>query len=94
MSLSTIIETLVQIASDASIQKPKEIEQLLVSNNVDKLIATAILNKDIISLERKLDVCPDIVCIFVQPKDDEPAEQEEDEEQDKNTEKNISVINF
>ena len=84
----TVIETLAKIASDASIQESKETEQLLINNNIDEAIATAILNKDVTSLERQLDVSTDIVCFQVVPgEEDEPAEQEDDED-------NKSVINF
>ena len=91
--MPTVIETLAKIASDASIQESKEIEQLLISNNIDEAIATAILNKDVTSLERQLDVSTDIVCFIIQPdqNDDEPAEDESD---DADTEKTQSVINF
>ena len=91
--MPTVIETLVKIASDVNVQGSKEIEQLLISNNIDEAITTAILNKDIISLERQLDVCPDIVCIFVHPEDDEPK-KDEDEDEEKDIENNKSVINF
>jgi hypothetical protein len=88
--MPTVIQTLAKIASDVNLQEPKEIEQLLISNNIDEAIATAIMAKDIISLERQLDVSTDIVCFVVQP-DDEP---EENESEDENTENAKSVINL
>ena len=88
--MPTVIQTLAKIASDVNLQEPKEIEQLLISNNIDEAIATAIMAKDIISLERQLDVSTDIVCFVVQPDD----EQEENESEDENTENAKSVINL
>ena len=85
----TVIEALAKIASDASIQESKEIEQLLINNNVDEAIATAILNKDLTSLERQLDVSTDIVCLIVQPDPNDEPKEDEDENEDTQ-----SVINF
>ena len=87
--MPTVIETLAKIASDASIQESKEIEQLLISNNIDEAIATAILNKDLTSLERQLDVSTDIVCLIVQPDPNDEPKEDEDENEDTQ-----SVINF
>lgn len=75
--MTTIIQTLALLASDASLQTPQAIEQLLADNNTEESIATAIINKDIVSLERQLDVCPDIVCLVVPAEDDEDGEKKD-----------------
>ncbi len=73
--MSTVIDTLAQIASDASLQTPAATEQLLTEHNIDAAISAAIIAKDVTSLERQLDVCPDIVC-FVAPAEDDESESE------------------
>lgn len=93
--MTAVIETLVQIASDASLQSPQATEQLLINNNVEESIAQAIINKDVISLERQLDVCPDIVCLVVPAKDDDDEEQDDDKgDSDSTEETNNNVIGF
>jgi hypothetical protein len=79
--MTTVIETLSQMASDASIQNSQDIEQLLSDNKIDEDIIQSILAKDVTSLERQLDVCPDIVCILAPAEDDEPEEESEQEEE-------------
>ena len=81
--MTTVIETLVQLASDASLQNPQATEQLLINNNVEENIAESIINKDVVSLERQLDVRPDIVCAV------HPAEDD-----DVNTVINRTAVNF
>ena len=89
--MTTVIETLSQIASDASIQSAEDITQLLNDNKIDEEIANSIITKDVTSLERQLDVCPDIVC-FVAPAEDDDEESEDD--QGSNEESNCSVVNL
>lgn len=60
-----------------------DIERLLAQAEINAEQAKAIRTKDIISLERQLDICPDIVCILVPAEDDEDGTSEEEQE-DKN----------
>ncbi len=82
--MSTVIDTLAQIASDASLQTPAATEQLLTEHNIDAAMSAAIIAKDVTSLERQLDVRPDIVCLIVAPSDDD----------DVNTIVNKTAVNF
>jgi|GEM_PF-1411048 len=89
--MTTVIEALSKIASDASIQDSQDVTQLLSDNKIDEEIANSIITKDVTSLERQLDVCPDIVC-FVAPAEDDDDESEDDQES--NEESNCSVVNI
>lgn len=80
-SMSNVIQVLEQMGSDAKLQSEQNtqaIVQLLATNEIDTEQAEAILNKDITSLERQLDVRPDIVCLIV------PADDEQDGDNDEN----------
>ena len=65
-----------------------DIEQLLAQAEINAEQAEAIRNKDIVSLERQLDIYPDIVCFMIPAEDDEPAEK--DESENENESSNIS----
>ncbi len=75
--MTNTLQVLAQMASDASIQQPQDIEQLLTEHNIDAATSAAIIAKDVTSLERQLDVRPDIVC-FVVPAEDEDSEEKDD----------------
>ena len=79
--MTAVIDTLVQLASDASLQNSSATDQLLIDNKIDKETINAIVSKDVTKLERQLDVCPDIVCILV-PAEDEDSEENTDDKTD------------
>lgn len=81
------MQVLEQMGSDANCQSEDAINNLLVAAELDPEIIESIVNKEVISLERQLDVCPDIVCVVL------PAEEEDDDE-DSTEEKINSVIGF
>ncbi|MGL1958678.1 MAG: hypothetical protein OCD00_15330 [Colwellia sp.] len=72
-----VIALLEKMAADASLQNDNAINILVEQSSLTDNSKKALLNSDIITLERNLDVCPDIVCLISSPEDDEP-EQEED----------------
>jgi len=76
--MTKTVQVLAQMASNASIQNPQTIEQLLIDNNIETAISEAIINKDVTSLERQLDVCPDIVCIIHTPDEDDDKKDDDD----------------
>jgi hypothetical protein len=86
--MTKTIQVLAQMASDASLQTEQAIEQLLSTAKVNAEQAEAIINKDITTLERQLDVRPDIVCFVA------PAEDDDNEKDDSTEETNQSVIGF
>ena len=92
--MNNTIRVLEQMGSDASLQTQQNeqaIGQLLTTAEVDAEQAEAIINKDIISLERQLDVRLEIVC-GVLPADDDEDEEKDDE--DSTEETSNRVIGF
>jgi hypothetical protein len=87
--MSKVIQVLEQMSRDANGQNEDAINNLLATAQLDTEITTAIINKDVITLERQLDVRSDIVCMIL------PAEDDEDDEGDDSTEiTNYHVIGF
>jgi hypothetical protein len=83
--MSKVIQVL-----EAMAQLPHaEIEKLVTQANITADQAEAILNKDVTSLERQLDICPDIYCLLF-PAEDESSEDNESEE---NTTDIKSIVN-
>jgi len=90
--MSKVIQVLEQMARDPNLQNELAIEQLLINTGVTAEQAKAIINKDVISLERQLDVCPDIVCVFVPAENDDDKDETDKEDESKDETK--SVINI
>ena len=92
--MSNVIQVLAQMGSDASLQHEQSeqseqaIEQLLITAEVNAEQTEAIIHNDVTSLERQLEVRPDIVCSV------HPAEDDDDKEDDSNEETSIRVIGF
>lgn len=92
-----VIQVLSQMGSNAALQKEDAIENLLEAAELSDEITEAISNKDITSLERQLDVCPDIVCIVAPAEnddDDEKGDENDDDKDDSSKETNDSVVGF
>ncbi|WP_077754460.1 hypothetical protein [Shewanella psychrophila] len=68
---SNIIQQLERMGQDASLQATAEFEQIVNDSTLDNELKQSLLNKDVISLEKQLDVCPDIVCVLVAHEEDE-----------------------
>ncbi len=75
--MSKVIQVLAQMAQQAN----ANVEQLLTDAEINAEQAEVIINKDVISLERQLDICPDIVCILIPAEDDEKEGHAEEEDQ-------------
>lgn len=88
--MSKVMQVLEQMGSDAHCQSDDAIKGLLAAAELATDMTTAIISKDVISLERQLDIRPDIVCLVL------PAEDDEDEDDDKDTTEETSnrVIGF
>ena len=91
--MSKVIQVLEQMGSDANLQNEQAIEQLLATTEVNAEQAEAIINKDVTSLERQLDVCPDVVC-FILPAEDDEEEKDDDKDEDSTEETSHRVIGF
>ena len=57
-----------------------DVEQLLAQAEINTEQAEAIRAKDIVSLERQLDICPDVFCFLIPAEDEEPVKEEEEKE--------------
>ena len=79
--MSKVIQVLAQMASDSSLQSSESIEALLVSTDINAEQNEAIITKDVASLERQLDICPDVYCMLFPAEDDE-AETNDDKDED------------
>lgn len=91
--MSKVIEVLETMACDANLNSQAAVEELLNNAEINAEInaeqSEAIITKDVTSLERQLDICPDIVCVFVPAEDDEP--EQETEEGDEKSDENIKL---
>jgi len=58
-----------------------DIDKLIAQTTITTEQAEAIRTKDIISLERQLDICPDIFCFLIPAEDDEPVKEDEENEE-------------
>jgi len=88
--MSKVIQVLAQMGSDVSCQSEDATNSLLVTIELESEIAEFIINKDVTSLERQLDVCPDIVCAVFPAEDDE--EEKDDEKDDDSTEETSNCV--
>jgi hypothetical protein len=84
--MSKVIQVLAEMANNAECQSDAAIEALVTAANLNATTTEAILAKDVTSLERQLDVCPDIVCLVVVADDDD--------EEAVSTVTNKTVVNF
>lgn len=84
--MSKVIQVLEAMAQQAN----TDVEKLVALAEINAEQAEAIINKDVTSLERQLDICPAIVCSFFPAEDDEP----EDEEEEKTDDEIKSVVNI
>ena len=80
--MSKVIQVLAQMASDSSLQNNESIDALLVSTDINAEQSDAIIARDVISLERQLDICPDIYCLLFPAEDDEAESNTEEEQED------------
>ncbi len=89
--MDTIIEILEKAGENAKYQNDSTYIELIESSELPSDIKSTLIDKEATTLERQLDVCPDIVCIVL-PAEDEPSE--ENEEPEKNAEDIRMAINF
>ncbi|WP_281558742.1 hypothetical protein [Thalassomonas sp. RHCl1] len=87
--MSNIIQLLEKMGQEANLQDKDKLEQAIQTAELEHSLKESLLNKDKLTLERQLDICPDIVAFLFPAEDDQP-QQEDDEEQ---KEEIRSVIN-
>ena len=54
-----------------------DVAQLVAQADITAEQAEAVINKDVTSLERQLDICPDVYCLLVPAEDDEKEEDDD-----------------
>jgi len=85
--MSNVIRLLEKLASDSKFQSEECTKQEIANAEIPEEVKHSILQKDSSSLERQLDVTPDIVCFVIPAEDDESP----DESGEENKETNILV---
>lgn len=83
--MNKVIEILARLGQEAN----TDIESLLAKSDTDVYQSKALINKDITSLERQLDICPDIKCFIIPAEDDDSGDEQESE-----NETTITAIGF
>jgi len=82
-----LLETMAQLAH-------ADIEKLIAQTTINTELAEAIRAKDIISLERQLDICPDIYCVMFPAEDDDNTEESDGETEENSSSEVQSVANI
>lgn len=85
--MSSIIKLLERMGQESGLTESAiEFETAITESNLNEELKTTMLNRDIVALEKALDICPDVVCILL------PADEEENQEEEKkNNEEKIDV---
>jgi hypothetical protein len=77
--MKNVIQVLAHMGESANLQSPEVAAEFVNQSELSAELQTALLEQDVTTLERNLDVCPDIVCIIMAPEDDEPSEDDEEQ---------------
>ncbi|RTR29717.1 hypothetical protein [Shewanella atlantica] len=83
--MSNVIELLERMGQDASLQTQQSFEKAILESELTSELKQSLINRDDISLKRELDVCPDVVCIFLPAEDEKPNEDSDEDEKTDNT---------
>ncbi|GIU41392.1 hypothetical protein TUM4438_05460 [Shewanella sairae] len=79
--MSNIIQLLERMGQDASLQTAEQYNSAINAAELSSELKQSLLTKNIPSLEKQLDICPDIYCVFL-PAEDEDSTEESDEQND------------
>ncbi|MDO6639077.1 hypothetical protein BCU94_18325 [Shewanella sp. 10N.286.52.C2] len=74
--MSNIIQLLERMGQDADLQNPLSLADAISTSNLTPELKQALSSNDITSLEKQLDICPDIVCMMLPAEGEKPAEDE------------------
>jgi len=83
--MSNVIELLERMGKDASLQTQQSFEKAIQESELTSELKQTLINRDDISLKRELDICPDVVCIFLPAEDEKPNEDSDEDEKTDNT---------
>ncbi|ARD21323.1 MULTISPECIES: hypothetical protein [Shewanella] len=76
--MSSIIKLLERMGQESGLTESAiEFETAITESNLNEELKKSMLSRDIVALEKSLDICPDVVCVLF------PAEEEETKEEDK-----------
>jgi len=80
--MSNVIKLLEKLASDSKCSDENVAKQVIEASELTEEIKETIIRKDTISLERQLDVTPDIVCFVIPAEDDDESPDDSDDEKE------------
>ena len=69
--MKSVTQVLASMGASADLQSPASVAEFVNQSELSAELQTALIEQDVTTLERNLDVCPDIVCIIAAPEDDE-----------------------
>ena len=75
--MKNVTQVLASMGASAELQSPESVAEFVNRSELSAEMQTALIEQDATTLERNLDICPDIVCIILAPEDDEPEETED-----------------
>ncbi|WP_144206802.1 hypothetical protein [Shewanella donghaensis] len=73
--MSNIIQLLERMGQDADLQNPQLLADAISTSSLTPELKQALLNNDTSSLEKQLDICPDVVGLMVLTEDDQPEDE-------------------
>ena len=77
--MKSVTQVLASMGASADLQSPASVAEFVNQSELSAELQTALIEQDVTTLERNLDICPDIVCIIMDPEDDEPSEDDEEQ---------------
>lgn len=77
--MKNVTQVLASMGASADLQSPESVAEFVNQSELSAELQTALIEQDVTTLERNLDICPDIVCIIMAPEDDEPSEDDEEQ---------------
>lgn len=75
--MSNIIQLLEKMGAEASLQPAQSAELAIAQSELSDELKDTLRNRDTLSLEHQLDICPDIVCLVAGPEDEPQPEDDE-----------------
>ena len=88
--MSNIIQLLERMGQEANLQNRAQLEQVINATELEQPLKESLLNNDKMTLERQLDICPDIVAFLFPAEDDQPQDNEDDKEEEKEQIRSVS----
>ncbi|WP_394129110.1 hypothetical protein [Shewanella maritima] len=88
--MSNIIQLLERMGQDANLQTQQQLSSEIASSDISPALKQALLEQDTVSLEKQLDVCPDVQCLMLPAEDEKPKDDKEsDKKPEQDSEQSI-----